>query len=182
MSKTLKRIWNWVSAVLVSLVVLLAIALVGVRLVGLKPFVVYSGSMEPVYHVGSLIYVKPVDHKELKVGDPITYMLNQDTVVTHRIIEVLHDEQEPDTTRYFTKGDANDVADGSSVHYKNIIGKPVFSIPYLGYVSNFVQHPPGTYVTIAAAAVLILLVFLPDVFADEGESKKKRKESAHTRD
>ena len=172
MSKTVKSILNWCSSILVILVVALAVALVGVRLVGLKPFVVLSGSMEPIYHVGSLVYVKDVDYKDLKVGDPITYMISQDMVVTHRIIEVLVDEEDPDTIRYFTKGDANSAADGSSVHYKNIIGKPVFSIPYLGYVSSYIQNPPGRYVAIAAGALLILLVFLPDVFAD-GNSRKK---------
>lgn len=176
MTKTIKRIWNWISSILVGIVVLLAIALVGVRLVGLQPYVVLSGSMEPTYHVGSLIYVRSVDYKELKAGDPITYMISQDTVVTHRIIEVLVDEGDPNTIRYFTQGDANAVADGSSVHYKNIIGKPVFSIPYLGYVSNYIQNPPGTYIAIAFGAILILLVFLPDLFAED-DKKKQEKDS-----
>jgi len=172
----IRKIWNTVTTLLVALVVALAVMLVGVRIIGLQVFTVLSGSMEPTYHVGSLIYVKEVDYKELKVGDPITYMVSQDTVVTHRIIEVLVDAENPDTIRYFTQGDANDVPDGSSVHHKNIIGKPVFSIPYLGYVSNYVQNPPGMYVAIAAGAVLILLVFLPDIFAeDEKETGKKGK-------
>ena len=178
MSKTLKRIWDCISGILVGVVVLLAIALVGVRLIGLQPFVVLSGSMEPTYPVGSLIYVKSVDYKTLQVGDPITYMISQDTVVTHRIIEVLVDEAEPDTIRYFTKGDANEAPDGSSVHYKNIIGKPIFSIPYLGYVSDYVQNPPGKYVAISAAALLILMVFLPDVFGGDGESNEKKRSSS----
>lgn len=174
--KAVKKIWDWISGILVAVVVLLAIALVGVRVVGLQPYVVLSGSMEPTYHVGSLIYVKAVDYRELTVGDPITYMVSQDTVVTHRIIEVLVDEEDPNTIRYFTQGDANDVPDGMSVHYKNIIGKPVFSIPYLGYVSNYIQNPPGSYMAIAAGALLILLVFLPDIFAEDESSKKKEKE------
>lgn len=170
----IKKIWNWVSSVLIGLVVLLAVALVGVRLIGLDVYVVLSGSMEPTYHVGSLIYVKDVDYKELKAGDPITFMLNENTVVTHRIIEVLVDENDPDTIRYFTKGDANDMPDGSSVHYKNIIGKPVFMIPYLGYISNYIQNPPGTYVALAAGAILVMLVFLPDLFEDD---KKKEEDN-----
>lgn len=176
--KTVKTVWNWITSIVVALVVVFAFLLVGVRLIGLQVFTVLSGSMEPTYHVGSLIYVKEVDHTELKVGDPITYMVNDDTVVTHRIIEVLVDEEDSNTIRYFTKGDANDVADGSSVHYKNIIGKPVFSIPYLGYVSHYIQNPPGMYVAIAAGALLIMLVFLPDVFSDEDDQetpKKKKK-------
>lgn len=173
MKSRLKKILNALTTIIVVMVVILAIMLVGVRLFGLQVYSVLSGSMEPEYPVGSLIYVKKVDYKELKVGDPITYLLDEDTVVTHRIIEVLIDEEDPNTIRYFTQGDANDVPDGASVHYKNIIGKPVFSIPYLGYVSNYIQNPPGMYIAIAAGAILILLVFLPDLFADEDKEKKK---------
>ena len=177
MGHTIKRIWNIVTSVLVGLVVLLAVALVGVRLIGLNPYVVLSGSMEPTYHVGSLIYVKDVDYKELKDGDPITFMLSEDTIATHRIIEVLVDKEDPETIRYITKGDANDAPDGSSVHYKNVIGKPVFTIPYLGYISNYIQSPPGLYVAIAVGAILIMLVFLPDLF--ENEEKEETKAEKH---
>ena len=175
-NRSIKKVWNWVSGVLVVIVALLAVALVGVRLFQLKPFVVLSGSMEPEYHVGSLIYVKSVDYKTLQVGDDITYMLDKDTVVTHRIIEVLVDEEDPETLRYFTQGIANEVPDATSVHYKNIIGKPVFTIPYLGYVSNYIQNPPGMYIAIAAGAILILLVFLPDLFEDDKKKKATKDE------
>ena len=176
--KRLKKIWNVVSTVLVTVVVLLAVALVGVRLFGLQVYTVLSGSMEPTYSVGSLIYVQKVDYKELKVGDPITFMLDEDTIATHRIIEVLVDEEDPDTIRYFTKGDANPNPDAMSVHYKNIIGKPVFSVPYLGYISNYIQNPPGMYVAIAVGAILILLVFLPDIFDDDKKKQKAQEEES----
>ena len=61
MNKSLKKIWNVISTILVALVVLLALLLVGARVVGLQVFTVLSGSMEPTYHTGSLIYVKKVD-------------------------------------------------------------------------------------------------------------------------
>lgn len=172
MKSRLKKILNYLTTIIVVVVVILASLLVGVRIFGLQPFVVLSGSMEPEYHVGSLIYVKSVDYRALQVGDDITYMLDKDTVVTHRIIEVLVDEEDPETLRYFTQGIANEVPDATSIHYKNIIGKPLFAIPYLGYVSNYIQDPPGMYVAIAAGAILILLVFLPDLFEDEKKNKK----------
>ena len=84
------------------------------------------------------------------------------------------DEEDPDTIRYFTKGDANEVADGTSVHYKNVIGKPVFSIPYLGYISNYIQSPQGMYVAIAVGAMVLLLVFLPDIFSKKGKQEGKK--------
>lgn len=172
MKKSFKRIWNIITTVIVVLAVLTAAALVGVRLFGLKTFAVLSGSMEPTYHTGSLIYVKCVDYRDLAVGDPITFMLDENTVATHRIVEILPDKDEPEILRFRTKGDNNADPDGSPVHCKNVIGMPVFTIPYLGYVSDYIQHPPGTYVAIAACAVLILLAFLPDLFEDEEKEKK----------
>ena len=176
MGKKMKKIWNGITTALVVLVVILALLLVGARVIGLQVFTVLSGSMEPTYHVGSLIYVKDVDPFTLKSGDPITFLLDEDTVATHRIVEVIPDEEDASVVRFSTKGDANDAIDGSLVHYKNVIGSPVFTVPYLGYVANYIQNPPGMYVAIAGGAFLILLVFLPDLLSSEDEKKKKKDE------
>ena len=173
MSGPIKKIWNVVSSILVALVVLLALLLVGARLVGLQVFVVLSGSMEPTYHTGSLIYVKKVDPYTIQEGEPITFMMSETTVATHRVVGIVPDEEDPTVIRFRTKGDANDTEDGGLVHYKNVIGRPVFSIPYLGYVADYIQHPPGRYVALSAGAVLLLLVFLPDVFSEDPDKKKK---------
>lgn len=174
MNKTIKRIWNGITTALVVIVVVMAVALVGVRLVGVQPYYIMSGSMTPTYEVGSLIYVKTVDPYALESGDVITFMLNEDTVATHRIVEVIPDEEDSTVVRFRTKGDANAAEDASLVHYKNVIGSPIFTIPYLGYVANYVQNPPGTYIAISAGAILLLLVFLPDLFgSDEGKKEKK---------
>ena len=154
-----RKIWNVVYSVIVAVVVLLAVAFVGVRVVGLQPFTVLSGSMEPTYHTGSLIYVKSVEPQDVHVGDPITFVLNEDLVVaTHRVIEI-----DAENERFYTKGDANESADGSPVHFNNLIGVPVFTIPLLGYVANFVTNPPGMYIALAGVAVLLLLTFVPDL-------------------
>lgn len=173
MNKSLKKIWNVISTILVALVVLLALLLVGARVVGLQVFTVLSGSMEPTYHTGSLVYVKKVDPYTIEEGQPITFMLNENTIATHRVVGIVPDEEDPTVIRFRTKGDANDAEDGGLVHYKNVIGTPVFSIPYLGYVANYIQHPPGMYVAISAGAVLLLLVFIPDIFADSSGEEKK---------
>lgn len=178
MIKTGKRIWNYTTTVLVAAVAILALLLVGARLVGLQVFTVLSGSMEPTYHVGSLIYVKKVDAAKLEAGDVITFLLDEDTVATHRVVEVVPDEADSSVIRFRTKGDANNVEDGSLVHYKNVIGTPIFSIPKLGYVANYIQNPPGTYVALSAGAILLLLVFLPDLFSDEKEKQKAGAASA----
>lgn len=175
MPNTVKRIWNVVSWLLVLLIVALAILLAGVRVVGLTPFTVLSGSMEPAYHVGALIYVKDTAAQDIQVGDPITFVLNEDlTVATHRVIEIDNENQ-----YFYTKGDANEFPDGSPVHFKNLIGKPVFTIPYLGYFSNWVTNPPGMYIGITLAVIFVVLLFLPDLLkkaeeADKRDAAKKR--------
>ena len=81
-----KKFWNIISTVIVVLIVLCAIFLMGSRLLGYRVFTVISGSMEPKYSVGDLIYVKQVDPDGIKKGDIITFVLNEQlTVATHRV-------------------------------------------------------------------------------------------------
>lgn len=175
MSNTVKKIWNIVSAVLVALMVLCAVFLVGARVLGYQVFTVISGSMEPTYSVGDLLYVKGVDPATISVGDPVTFILNEDLVVaTHRVVGVDAENQ-----HLYTKGDANDLVDSEPVHFKNVIGVPKFSIPLLGYVSNFVQYPPGSYITLVVGAVLIVAVFVPDIVT---AARRVREEDEETED
>ena len=138
MQETVKKIWNRTTTILVAVVVLIAVLLVGPRLLGFQPFTVLSGSMEPAYPVGSLIYVKSTEVNALQTGDVITFMVSEDTVATHRIVEVIPDKEEPDTLWFRTKGDANESVDGALVHYRNVIGTPIFKIPKLGYLSSYI--------------------------------------------
>ena len=164
---TLKKIWSIVSTALVVLMVLCAVFLMGSRIMGYQCYTVISGSMEPEYSVGDLIYVKKVDVNTIEVGDDITFILNEDLVVaTHRVVRVDAENQ-----HFYTKGLANEIEDSEPVHFNNVIGVPEFSIPKLGYVSNFVQNPPGMYITIGVGIILILAVFLPDMIG-----KKKNKD------
>ena len=173
MNKTFKKIWNIFTNTLVILALALVLALVGVRLFGLQVFTVLSGSMEPTYHTGSLIYVKKVDPFALQAGDVITYLMDADTVATHRVMGIVPDENDPGVIRFRTKGDANDVEDATLVHYANVVGTPVFTIPKLGFLVNYVQNPPGRYVAISVAALLLCLVFLPDIFEEDSNKEQK---------
>ena len=176
MNATFKKIWNVVTTVIVVIVVLCAVFLMGSRLLGLQCYNVISPSMEPKFMVGDLIYVKKVDPSTIKEGDIITFIVNEDLVVgTHRVVRVDAENQ-----RFYTKGDANDVEDSEPVHFKNVIGVPQFSIPKLGYVSNFIQHPPGMYITIGIGVLLILIVFLPDMLKKKEPEKSAEVIAAQT--
>lgn len=209
--KFIKKLMSAASTLLVGTVVILAILLVGIRLVGLTPYAVLSGSMEPTYPVGSLIYVKAIAPEDITAGTPITFTINKNLVLaTHRVVEVekrttreeplLNSEGKPIQDEngktvmqtfplaepayfYRTKGDANEAVDGSLVYYKNVVGTPVFSIPKLGYLSNWLQTPRGMILGGSIALVLLILTFIPDLLAmvDEAPAKKRRKKKRRRR-
>ena len=173
MPKKVKKIWDTVTTILVVLVVVFAVFLMGSRLVGLQVFHVVSPSMEPTYSEGDLLYVKAVDPDSVKVGDPITFVLNEDLVVaTHRVVAI-----DSENRQFTTKGDANETEDAAPVHFKNLIGVPVFSIPLLGYVSAYIQSPPGMYVAIGLGVVLLAAVFLPDLLTKKAKKEVQQEEA-----
>ena len=88
-----KKITNIATTVLLVIFILFAVMLVGVRIVGIQPYIVLSGSMEPEILTGSLIYVDtltPEEASNLQVGDTVTFFTDKNgTTVTHRIYEVV---------------------------------------------------------------------------------------------
>ena len=170
MSPKAKKIFDITTSVLVALTVLLAVFLMGARVVGLQVFNVSSGSMTPEYLEHDLIYVKVVKPESIEVNDVITFVMNEElTVATHRVVHI-----DKENRKFYTKGDANKTEDTSPVLFENLIGTPVFRIPLLGLVSEYIQKPPGMYVAIGGGVTLIAAVFLPDLF------KKKKKDKEET--
>ena len=101
---------------------------------GYKPLVVLSGSMEPTYKVGGIVYYKTVNPFEIKQGDIITFKADEKTIVSHRVMEV-HE------STFVTKGDANNSIDPNEVSYANVLGRDLeLCIPYLGYYVRFINE------------------------------------------
>lgn len=201
-----KRLFRWMSNIAVALVLICAILLVGVQVVGLKPYAVLSGSMEPTYHVGSLIYVRKIDPADVTVGMPLTFVVNEDLLVaTHRVVDIekvtmrqeqvldeqgnpvvdedgnplTQDVQLDEPVYYFqTKGDANEAVDGSPVYYKNIVGTPVFTIPYLGYLAGWLQTKRGMIMGVSIALAILLATFIPDILGSDSKKRKKKRRRA----
>lgn len=156
----LRRVYNIVSTALAVGAMLLLIAFAGVRLVGLTPYAVLSGSMEPVYPVGSLIYVQDVEPESVAVGDAITFSLDSGTLVTHEVWDI--DES---GKQFFTQGIANHDANGDILHdaapvpFARLVGKPMLCIPFLGYLNAFFTSPTGVFTIIAIVAAMAAASF-----------------------
>ncbi len=175
-----ERRWHLISTVIVAIVAIFALVLVLFKLLGFEIFTVMSGSMEPNYHVGSLIYVEKVNTDELQKGDVITFMMDEDTVVTHRIDEIINEEDSSGVSvrKFRTKGDANDSVDGKLTDYRNVLGSPVLSIPLLGYIAFYIQRPPGLYIAIVVCTLLIVYVFSPMSSSKKDHPARKIKEES----
>lgn len=172
----LKKICGILSGIILLVLAVLAGLLILPKLMGYEEMAVLTGSMEPNYPVGSLIFVKEIEPDQLEVGDVITYRLDSDTVVTHRIVEI---DKEAQTVT--TKGDANSSNDGSPVPYSEIVGKAHFKIPYLGYVSMNIKTPKGIMAICGVLIAIILLTFLPEIFSPEEEEEQKEKSKRRKR-
>ena len=168
----IKKIWNILIILVLIIEAVLVIMFTAPNLFGIKPFVVTSGSMKPKYEVGSLIYVKKVDANKIKKGDAITfYMSNSNIVATHEVY-LIDKENKLFRTYGINNKDENGniIKDANPVKFNNLIGKPIFTIPYLGYVNRYVTTKPGIYVVILVTFFIIGISFLID---NKKENKKE---------
>lgn len=175
MMRRIKNIWNGITTALIAAALVLAMLIWGLRLLGMDVFIIQSGSMEPEYKVGGLVYVNEVDPHKLQVGDVITFKLGEDTLGTHRIIEVLEENGAP---AFRTKGDANDFEDNGLVTPDIIVGQVKFTIPELGFFVSSIQEPPGMYFAFCAVATLLVLTILPDILFENTDKNKKTDKSS----
>jgi len=163
--KILKEIIHILSSICYVLIIIYALVCIP-YLFGYKPLVVLTGSMEPTYKVGSIIYYKHVPENQLKEGDAITFKMNS-YVVSHRINKI-------DNGLYETKGDANNSVDAKRITYNDILGKDLdFNIPYLGYYVKLFKD--NMYLLVIISCIL-LCEFIVNSICDKKKNKKEEKE------
>ena len=78
------------------------------------PLIVETDSMEDTIMTGDLIFIKKVDVNDLDVDDVITFynpLGDGTSLVTHRIIKVINDEN---GLSFLTQGDNNDMDDDTN--------------------------------------------------------------------
>jgi len=108
------------------------------HLLGFKSVVVLTDSMEPMISPFSLVIVSP--ESDIRIGDVILYeveLSKKKYKVLHRVIDI---KEKKGQIVYITKGDNRRYADAWYVSRDNVIGKLLFSVPYVGYVSYYGVH------------------------------------------
>lgn len=115
---------------------------------GYQPLTVLSNSMHPYFDTGDLLFVKKSQASEIQTNDVITFHADEIGLVTHRVIDVVDQHGKKG---FVTKGDNNNVADEKMVTADMVIGKQVWMIPNLGWISRLFHGKAG----------FMLLVLLP---------------------
>ena len=147
--RVISIICNTLLTVALVLIILFAGSYLLLQGLGYSPMAVLSGSMLPSYSVGDLVFInKNVTPEEINEGDVISYRINEDTVVTHRVVTV-------EDGYFITKGDANNIEDSNPVPYDILIGRAWFRIPKLGQqIADF-----SSIKGIAYGAIVLSILF-----------------------
>ena len=127
---------------------------------GYASAIVRSGSMEPALSKHDLIIIKAKsDYRE---GDIVTFVSNNGSLVTHRIISLSENE-------IITQGDANNVAD-SEIDPQMILGEVILILPGIGLFATFLSTPIGIIYIIAIPIFIIIITHLIRKISEEKET------------
>ena len=180
--KRRSRAGKILSGIVFYLVLATAVAtafLYGTR-TGAKNFLGYSyanvltRSMQSEIPQGSLVLVKHVDPAEIQVGDDVTYLPQDGSTVTHRVMTIYENYNESGIRGFVTKGVENPAPDPDVVYATNLVGVVRFHVAGLGaLLSDVAGH---IWVIAGMFALLLLLSFSLRSFFGAAKNEKNAKQ------
>ncbi|KAM9040946.1 signal peptidase complex catalytic subunit SEC11A-like [Megaptera novaeangliae] len=126
--------------------------------------VVLSGSMEPAFHRGDLLFLTNYPEEPVRVGEIVVFKVEgRDIPIVHRVIK-LH-EKSDGTVKFLTKGDNNSVDDRGLyapgqlwLTKKDIVGRARGFLPYVGMITILMnEYPNFKYLILSILAIYVLL-------------------------
>lgn len=173
----MKRIRRWLSIARLIDVLLVAFVAAVVATAAVDallpitghPVVVITGrSMAPAIAIGSAVVEDSVAGGTLAPGDVASFRLESGAIVTHRVTRTV---QLPDATLHETKGDANPSPDPVLLSSQAVLGRVLFSVPFLGYLIWLLHLPSGILAVVTAALALYVAGLLAE--PEEGPESTK---------
>ena len=178
----LKRIFNICILIIFTTIVFAVASLIIQKFVikeeipnvfGYKILQVMSGSMSGEFETGDTILIKEIKNEsDLKIGDIITYRIEKNTMVTHRIVNITKIGEK---LNYTLKGDANNTEDSEKVTFSNIEGIYIRKLNLIGKLINFMQKPYGMVIIFMTPILLILYVINNEKVKEEKRNKRREK-------
>lgn len=129
---TFKKISLILSLVMTGIMAVTLLITLLPHLLGMSIAVIKDTKMEPTYHKGSLVFVKNRPASEIHVGEVITYYVDEgESIKTRRVVA-----KESSREAFYTKGDSEEQMEIGLVSSRNLMGQPVFHLPYLGFLAS----------------------------------------------
>lgn len=135
----------------------------------IRSFVVLSGSMQPLFPVGSVVYSQK--SSQYNKGDIITYSNKADEFVTHRIVGM---KTTNNKTTYITQGDTNKIPDSIPVSQEKITGKVFFFMPHLGILIIKLKSPIYFISFLIIPAIIFIGIELWNIKREIEKNTEKR--------
>lgn len=152
--KVLKKVTKIILNTITTFIIVAGILFVVLFFLGIQPYVVESGSMEPTIKTGSVCFINQrAKYEDMKVGDIIAFKLDTGDFATHRIKNISNEGM-------ITQGDKNTAEDNVVTTRANFIGKNILSIPNAGFIVKGIQEPKGKIILGTVIVVLLLAAIL----------------------
>ncbi len=123
-----------------------------------RMFNVVSGSMEPKYKIGDVLFSKEVDPSKIKVGDTISYYGTKgqvkDKVITHQVISI---EKDLDGKYLFHTQGLSSVVEDPIVSEEQVYGVVVYKSVVLSWLYKIISSKAGFYFLIIIPLIGIVV-------------------------
>jgi signal peptidase len=125
--------------------------------------VVLSGSMEPAFFRGDLLFLTNDRDDKIRAGDIVVFKIEgREIPIVHRALKV---HTQGNDTIFLTKGDNNQVddrglyADGQLwLQPKDVIGRAKGFVPYIGMVTIVMNdYPKFKYIVLAVLGLFVIV-------------------------
>lgn len=126
--------------------------------------VVLSGSMEPAFYRGDLLFLTNYNEEPIRVGEIVVFKVEgREIPIVHRVLKV--HEKINGTVKFLTKGDNNQVDDRGLyapgqlwLEKKDVVGRAKGYVPYVGTVTILMNdYPKFKYAILALLGVFVLI-------------------------
>lgn len=162
---------RWAAGLLVAA---LALAIAGPLVIGMRPYTVLTGSMEPALSPGDVVVAERIEPAAARVGDVVMFRdpADQTRTITHRVVRM---RPAGDRLRFVTRGDANDHGERWRIAADGSLGRVVYSVPAVGRVAVLAGRI-GPATLLALAVLLLVANELWRIWRPPPRDTRKRRE------
>jgi len=141
---------------------------------GFSYFTVLSGSMQREIPKGSLVVTEKIDPNLFEIGDDLTYLREDNTTVTHRVVDIIENYNDSGARGFVMKGLENPSPDTNVVYAANVVGKVIFHVAELGFMLSYISENL-TMILLILIAFIAVSIGMGVIFSEQKKEDVKPK-------